>query len=82
MPVYQAYVDSGSNVYAGEQDVFVGFHGQVIEVYDPNRKAFGVPGTWGRDVGDRGLFWIGEDAMAAMGSEYWVLEASSVRVPK
>lgn len=74
MPVDEAYANGGAAVYRQRGGKLLGYHGQMIAGIDDVLDVAEVPGTWGRDVGDAGLFRIGLPLLFEIGSEFWVIE--------
>ncbi len=64
----------GRLVYNDEQSQPTGGHAMVITGYDDKRRAFRVFNSWGPSWGENGFGWVGYQAMAKRGKEFYTIE--------
>jgi hypothetical protein len=74
MPVHEGYIAAGSSVYTAPAGKLLGYHGQPIMGMDGPADVALVPGSWGPEAGDRGLFRISIPCLYQIGSEFWIQE--------
>ncbi len=74
MPVDEAFAEIGSRVYAAPGGKSFGWHDQVIVGFSKSLDAFLVKGSWGRDRGDGGYFWIAASFVERATIDKWVIE--------
>jgi hypothetical protein len=76
MIVDQRYTEIGKATYDAPGGEIGGGHCQTIVVSDDERKALGLLSTWGRDVGDAGIFWVSDDYADKYFNDMWVVKSA------
>jgi hypothetical protein len=71
----------GKIVYNDEQSQPTGGHAMVITGYDDKRRAFRVFNSWGPYWGENGFGWVGYQAMAKRGREFYTMEVARAPEP-
>jgi len=72
----------GRIVYNDEQSQPTGGHAMVITGYDDKRRAFRVFNSWGPEWGENGLGWVGYQAMAKRGQEFYTMDVVAIPDPE
>jgi len=72
----------GRMVYNDEQSQPTGGHAMVITGYDDKRRAFRVFNSWGPFWGENGFGWVGYQAMAKRGREFYTMDVAALPDPE
>jgi hypothetical protein len=76
MIVDEKYAGIGKATYGLPGGKILGGHCQTVVAHDVPGKRFGVLSTWGRDVGDEGIFWVSEDFVNHEWYDIWVVQSA------